>query len=253
MSPEEQVDVTTITPIDHAEAMRLQEVELGRVLELARELTPSEWTAPTDCPEWDVRRMVLHLLGACEAAASMRENLHQMRAGRRYQKAGRGPLESGISDCQVRDREPLTPAELVERLDAVLPRAIRKRTSLPALVRKQLRMKIDAPVVETWRLGYLIDVIYLRDAWMHRIDICRATGRDLVLTAEHDGRVIADVVAELARRSAEPFALELTGAAGGSFRAGAGGEPQRLDAIALCRILAGRDQGTGVLATVVPF
>jgi hypothetical protein len=33
---------------------------------------------------------------------------------------------------------------------------------------------------------------------MHRIDICRATGRQPVLTAGHDGRLIADMVADLA-------------------------------------------------------
>ena len=39
-------------------------------------------------------------------------------------------------------------------------------------------------------------MILTRDTWMHRVDISRATGRDLVLTAEHDGRIVADVVDE---------------------------------------------------------
>ena len=79
-----------------------------------------------------------------------------------------------------------------------------------------MRIAIDAPVVESWRLGYLIDIIYLRDLWMHRIDTARATGAELVLTPEHDGVIVADVVAEWARRHQQPFTLELTGAAGGS-------------------------------------
>ena len=70
---------------------------------------------------------------------------------------------------------------------------------------------------ETWRMGYLLDVILTRDPWMHRVDIARATGREMVLTPEHDGRIIADVVAEWARRHGQPFTLTLTGPAGGEF------------------------------------
>ena len=50
-----------------------------------------------------------------------------------------------------------------------------------------ISLAIDGPVVERWTLGYLVDVIYLRDMWMHRVDTSRAVGRPLVLTAEHDG------------------------------------------------------------------
>ncbi len=67
-------------------------------------------------------------------------------------------------------------------------------------------------------MGYLLDVILTRDPWMHRVDIARATGRDLVLTPEHDGRIVADVVAEWARRHGQPFTLTLTGPAGGDLR-----------------------------------
>jgi hypothetical protein len=88
---------------------------------------------------------------------------------------------------------------------------------------------------------------------MHRVDASRATGRDLVLSAEHDGRIVADVVAEWARRHGQPFTLTLTGPAGGTFRSGDGGEVLELDAVEFCRTLAGRVEGTGLLATIVPF
>ena len=115
-------------------------------------------------------------------------------------------------------------------------------------------MKVDAPFdKDGWRLGYLMDVIYNRDAWMHRVDISRALGRDLVLTPEHDGRLVADVVAECARRHREPFTLILAGPAGGTFVAGDGGEHIELDAVELCRIFSGRAQGTGLLSTEMPF
>jgi hypothetical protein len=70
---------------------------------------------------------------------------------------------------------------------------------------------------ETWKLGYLLETILTRDPWMHRVDIARATGRDLVLTPDHDGRIVADVVAEWARRHGQPFTLELTGPIGATY------------------------------------
>jgi hypothetical protein len=37
----------------------------------------------------------------------------------------------------------------------------------------------------------------------------------MVLTAEHDGRIVTDVVGDWARRHARPFDLTLTGRPGG--------------------------------------
>jgi hypothetical protein len=124
---------------------------------------------------------------------------------------------------------------------------------MPAPLRR-MRMKVDPPFdAERWRLGYLMDVIYNRDCWTHRVDISRAIGRDPVLTQEHDGRIVADVVSEWARRHGRPFTLTLAGPAGGSYVAGDGGEQMELDAVEFCRILSGRAQGTGLLTTEVPF
>lgn len=258
MTTDTTIDTTTLGPLEHREAMHLLADELERTLEVLDRLRPEDWSAPTDCPAWDVRRMYLHVLGACEAGASMRENLHQMRAARAHCKAHGGPLESGLSAVQVSEREQLSPTELVARLRSVAPRTVRKRTRMPALMRK-LPIHVDGPVVETWRVGYLIDTIYLRDLWMHRVDAARATGIPLRLTAEHDGRIVADVVAEWARRHGRPFSLVLDGPAGGSFaanddqRGAGGGAALELDAVEFCRTLAGRCPGSGLLTQVVPF
>jgi hypothetical protein len=88
---------------------------------------------------------------------------------------------------------------------------------------------------------------------MHRIDLSRATGRELVLTADHDGRIVADVVADWARVHGQPFDLVLQGPVGGHFRQGTGGEHHELDAVEFCRTIAGRREGTGLLTTEVPF
>ena len=55
---------------------------------------------------------------------------------------------------------------------------------------------------------------------MHRADISRATGRAFLQTAEHDGRVIALVVRDLARTLKDTLrgrtvVFDLSGAAGG--------------------------------------
>ena len=106
---------------------------------------------------------------------------------------------------------------------------------------------------ERWTFGFLFDVILTRDTWMHRVDTAEATGKELELTADHDGVLVADVVAEWAGRHGLPFSLTLTGPAGGSFSRGSDGTEIELDAVEYCRILSGRAPGTGLLGTEVPF
>lgn len=249
-------EITIIKPLTHHEAMRRQALELGRTLTLLRSLDDHSWAAATDCPAWDVRAMYQHVLGACEAGASMRENVHQLRAARAHRKQHGGPLEAALSAVQVRERAVLTPQQVIERLAAVAHRTVRGRTRIPALVRNHVTMAIDGPVHERWKLGYLIDTIYLRDLWMHRIDAARATSRPPELSAGHDGRLIADITAEWARRHGKPFVLELTGPAGGIYTSRPdrpGADRISLDAVEFCRTLAGRAPATGLLATIVPF
>jgi hypothetical protein len=109
-------------------------------------------------------------------------------------------------------------------------------------------------------LRYLFDMGFTRDVWMHRIDIARAAGTPAELTAEHDGRIVADILAEWSRRHGEPFTLLLTGPAGGGFRAGAGAgtgagadQPQTVDAVDFARILSGRAEGPGILRHKLPL
>lgn len=246
------IGVNTIPAIGHREAMALQATELGRAIALLRTLDDEQWSARTACPDWDVRQMWLHVLGACEAGASVRENMHQMRLARKRQKDRGVSMEAGLSGVQVDERAHMDPAELVQHLELVAPKTVKGRSRTPRPMRA-MKVAIDAPVVEKWSLGYLIDIIYLRDVWMHRVDTARAIGADLVLTADHDGRIVTDVVAEWARRHGQPFTLRLTGIAGGSFTAGDGGDELTVDAVEFCSLLAGRGEATGLLTTIVPF
>ena len=240
-------------PIQHDEAMRLQRTELQRSLALLKSLDAEDWTKQTDCPDWDVRRMYLHVLGACEAGARMLENTMQMAKAVRARRRHGGPLEAAISGVQVRDREHLAPAELVERFEAIIPKVVKGRGRLPAVLRSKAKIPVDGPVVEKWTLGYLVDTIYLRDLWMHRVDAARATDKPLELTAEHDGRIVADVVEEWAARHGQPYTLVLAGPAGGRWERGTSGERIELDAVEFCRTLAGRTETGGLMTTVVPF
>jgi len=242
--------VQDIPPLSRAEAMDLAAAEYGRFLDLLRSLAPDEWQRQTECEDWDVRAMASHILAEAESHASMRETAHQMRA---YRKAKSGPMIDAMTALQVRDRANLSPDEIAARFERAAPRSVRARRRMPGLVRR-MRMKVDPPFDrERWRLGYLMDVIYNRDAWMHRVDISRAIGRDVVLTADHDGRLVAGVVAEWASRHGKPCRLTLTGPAGGSYVAGEGGETIELDAVEFCRILSGRAEGAGLMSTEVPF
>lgn len=242
---------TVAVTLDRASAGVLAETENQRFADLARALVPADWSMATDCPGWDVRAVAGHVLGMWEFASSLREFVHAQTAG--YRAARGRPLIDGITEAQVADRAHLTPTQVRDRLTALAPRAARARRRLPAPARfLPIRQRV-ASRPETWRLGYLFDVILTRDTWMHRIDIARATGRPLVLTAGHDGRIVADVVAEWARRHGSTFQLILTGPAGGTATRGAGGEEIILDAVDFCRILSGRGSGTGLLTQRVPF
>jgi hypothetical protein len=88
---------------------------------------------------------------------------------------------------------------------------------------------------------------------MHRLDIHRAIGRTFEVDADHDRRVVADVVAEWAQRHGRPYRLILDGPAGGTFEHGGTGEVHQLGAVEFCRIVSGRAPGTGLLATGVVF
>jgi uncharacterized protein (TIGR03083 family) len=238
-------------PLGHQEAMILAAREFDRMAAQLQALAPRDWAQPTVCELWDVRAMAAHVLGMAEAQASFRQFAHDFRAAG---KRSSGKMIDEMSATQVRERTAMTPGAIISRLAAVAPKAVRARRRTPAPVRWAVRLKNDPPFdAERWRYGYLVDTIFTRDTWMHRLDISRATGRPMELTAGHDGRLVADVVTEWAHRHGQPFALALTGTAGGQWRSGEAGEHLQFDALDFCWIAAGRQPGTGLMATKVPF
>ena len=113
----------------------------------------------------------------------------------------------------------------------------------PAKVLRRITLDPGIPGQPRWRLDYLLDVLFNRDLWMHRVDLARATGRPFVV-GDHDGEIVAPVVRDLARAwSSAPVALELTGSAGGGWLLGSGDPVAvvRAEAVAYMRALSGRD------------
>jgi uncharacterized protein (TIGR03083 family) len=237
--------------LDRPTAMRLAATEYERFAAALDALDESAWHQPTDCPHWDVHAVAGHALGMAEMAASIREGSRQRKAALRSDAV----FIDALTGLQVREHAELAPREIVTRFRRVGPRAARARRRTPAFIRRR-PMPVAQAVngsEELWTLGYLIDTILTRDPWMHRVDISRAAGQPMQLTAEHDGVLVADVVAEWAARHGRPYRLTLTGPAGGSWAVGTDGPQLELDAIEFCRVLSGRGTGSGLLDTEVPF
>ena len=238
--------------INRPEARVLAEAEFVHFADLATSLTKDEWALPTDCTGWDVRKMVLHVLGSADAQASVGEFIHQMRRGMPLNKQ----IDShhwvdGMNELQIRERDHLSNAEIVEQLHAVGPRAVKGRWGTPPPMR-YLPIPFGPPI--GWApLKYLLDVGFTRDVWAHRIDIHAAIDRPMHLTADHDGRLVADIVAEWAAIHEQPFELVLDGPAGGKFTQGVDGERVEIDALDFIRTLSGRLPGTGVLSHPLPL
>jgi uncharacterized protein (TIGR03083 family) len=234
--------------------MRLAEREYALMLDLLRDLEPGDWSRPTDCTEWDVRALALHVLGATAANASMREMAHQIRAGKKlFKQVGGHHWVDGVNEVQIRERSQLSNDAMVREFANVVPRAVRGRTRLPRVVRALPVVDLPAPYTKRMALGWLTDLCYTRDVWMHRVDVARATNRALVLTPEHDGRLVGDMVREWATVHDDPFDVELTGPAGGRYSRGEGGEHVTVDAVEFVRVVSLRAPGTGVLSNPLPL
>lgn len=246
-------DVTTVPRIAHDEAMRIAAVENTKFEGQLRSFEPGDWTKPTDCVLWDVRALAAHVVGSAAGQASPREFVRQVRKGRPLVAEIGGKFWwDGMNELQVRERADLSTQELVAEWGATSARALRARTALPRLVARLPLLNLPAPVGRQ-PLSYLFDVGFTRDVWMHRIDLARAAAKTLDVDPDHDGRIVADLVAEWASTHGEPFTLTLSGAPGGQFRAGTGGEHVDIDAIEFCRILAERGHGTGILRHTLPL
>lgn len=222
------------------EAYQLLQTELERFLRLVEQLGPQDWEKPTACTEWNVRDMLAHQAGGYASGTGYVE---QFRQAMHLPKAGQLP-EDAINEFQLKERVGKSPQELTAELRQAGPVAAQKWAYQFRLAKL---FSIPHGVVGSLPLRHLMWVIHSRDTWMHRLDICRATGRKFEQTAGHDGRIAAlvmrDVAAALARTYRGPaLVFDLTGAAGGTWQVGSG-EPAatiRMDVLEFNIFASGR-------------
>ena len=253
MNQTNAVDVTTIARIKHREAMQIAAVENRKFGEQLRSFSIDDWAKPTDCARWNVRSLAAHVVGSAAGQASPREFVRQVRTGRPLvAEIGAKYWWDGMNEVQVRERSPRTTAELITEWDTGSAKALRARTKMPRPIARLPLLKLPAPVGRQ-PLSYLFDIGFTRDVWMHRIDLAHATAKPFNACAEHDGRILADIIAEWAATHGEAFTLELDGPAGGRYTARSGGEHVHMDAIDFVTILAERGQGDGILRHPLPL
>lgn len=239
-------DIRRIEPGPEAAELAMEMYD--RLLAELGELSPSDWEAPTVCAPWTVADVVRHMVGAARGHASLRESARQIWVARRTRGDHDGNDMDAMNALQVADHAGFDPSGLLDRLRELAPAAVAKRMSVPRPLR---RIRIpNSPGGSTatgmppsLTLGHLWTVILTRDVFVHRLDIARATGREIAVD-QMEGRLIADVVAEWADRHGRPFRLSLTGPAGGRYVRGDDGPALELDALDFCWILSGRGEAT---------
>lgn len=239
---------------DRGTAMTHARIAYRRFADVAGQIGPTDWARATDCEGWTVRDLVGHVVGAMRSAASVREFASQQREIRSRVRSGGGSEVDVMTQVQIDRTSNLSTAALTAECTRLVEPATRGRRRTPAPLRRFVRFRVVmGSIDETWNLGYLVDVILTRDAWLHRIDLCGALGQTPELTDSHDGFLVRQVATEWARRHGRPVQLVLTGPAGCTLEFGHGGERLELDAVEFCRTVSGRTAGSGLLATEVPF
>ena len=228
--------VAELGGISHTEAVELARGEHQALVELLDGLSDEEWNAVTDCDPWTVKDIIAHLLGWAEATTSPKVYFAQTKATRRHAKEFGVKLDAQ-NEAGVEMRKDMTPAQLLAALRRVNPRFLKVRAALGAAGKP---LPIYNSFLGWTTLGFVADVIFLRDHFMHRIDITRAVDNDFRFLG-HEARIVADVVRHWNRLAKPDARLVLTGDAGGDFILGTEERSTITgDALEFCRLLSGR-------------
>lgn len=213
-------DVVRIPYVTAEEAYDLIQTALDRYLALIEDLGPEEWDLPTYCSEWSVRDILAHQAGSYLSGTSWKQLLRHVR----QKPEGDQLMEDAVNAFHLSEREDHSPGQMIAELREMGPIAAKMWA-----YRFRPLWLVSLPHRDAGRLSlkHLNWVIHSRDTWMHRLDTCRATGREFIQTREHDGRIVElvmlDVADNLARRFGGPaLAFNLTGIAGGSWNIGKG-------------------------------
>jgi uncharacterized protein (TIGR03083 family) len=249
-------DGTIIPGIAHQEAMTMAAEELKRFQALIESLADEDWDRQSACSLWTVKDIVAHQAAHVCSVTSFGAFMSQANPSvmRPYRKNGMNMLDA-MNQAQVDLRRHYTVEQLIAEIRDTAQLSLQGRDRIPAFMRSPA---LPLPGFDQPRsLGYLFDVIYTRDMWMHRIDICNATEKKMQLDSYHDGRIAALAVKDLAQKSKRGLhgrsaVLELTGAAGGSYRIGGNSTPQaiiQMDVFTFAVLTSGREKAANVLTS----
>jgi len=237
------VRADTIPLPDRQAAAEAGRLELSALIAMARRFTPAQWAARTECPAWSARDMVAHLAGALEEAIRPTVMIrHQLLAARGVRRdRGTRDWVDYTTQAQVAEREGRDPEHLIAELEAGAAQLAAARVRIPGFLRRR-SVPASGGLRPGADLAYLFDVIYVRDVWLHRVDLTRATGVAMPESAA-EPMVVDQVVRDLDLEWTGPaFDLELTGRVHGRWRVGRGDPVAQVgeDAVALMRLLSGR-------------
>ena len=227
--------------------------EYAALVAMVDELAASDWDRPTDCTEWRVRELVAHVAGACEEACRLPVMLRHQAVALNGVRRGKGAMVDLLCAAQIADRAGLSDADLAADLRRWAAGAPDGRRRQPGLLRR-VPLPAFAGLRPGTRLSYLLDVVYVRDVWLHRVDLHRATGVEMPVTPAED-EVVAQVVRDLDLEWSGPaFTLVLTGRGGGRWVVGEGSPEAAVteDAVALMRLLSGRSDECRLVSDGAP-
>jgi uncharacterized protein (TIGR03083 family) len=246
----------TVAALSHREATAMAAEELRRFLTLLDSLELADWDQPTACTLWTVKDIASHQAAHVSGTTSIGAFIGQQnpRLLRPYRQRGLSMLDAW-NQSQVDLRRALPGEAIAAEIRDGGARSLRMRDRLPAFIRGP---RLPLPDMDQSRsLGYLFDVIYTRDMWMHRYDICLATGRNMALDSGHDSRIVALIVRDLAEKSRKALGgrsalLRLTGPAGGTWALGSD-QPDtalvEMDVLLFCSLTSGRITADEALAS----
>ncbi|PYI68960.1 hypothetical protein CVV68_03920 [Arthrobacter livingstonensis] len=258
------ISATAIPAAKRADSAALYLTVMAGTADFLAALPAGLWDAATDCAGWTVRDVVGHLVGAQEDILSVRSTLRHRQTGRRRYPS-LSPLDAA-NQAQVDDHAGQTTTDLVALYRANAPKVAARVASFSRLMGRISVQADMAPGGAALRLGYLYNVIYLRDAWMHGIDLARATGLPRPAT-DADGPILEQIMRDasvewVSRRgasrdaprgtspvSAHSLTVELSGEISGAWHLGGEGPQARVSGVGLetVRGLSGRTPDSGLI------
>ena len=238
--PQSITHAIDIPYVNAEEAHTLLTNEFERFSRLLDKLSDEDWDKTTACTDWTVKDILAHQAGGFSGGTSYREFIRQASTKKKPGQL----IEDAINALQVGERRDKSPIEIIAEIRQAGPKAILNWVHGFKLVKW---VSIPHPVSGSLSVRHLMWVIHSRDTWMHRLDICRATGKHFEQTTEHDGRILAlvmrDVTHQLAGKLAgKSIVFELNGVAGGAWKVGEGEEVarMRMDALDFNIFVSGR-------------